>query len=75
MALMVGMPPPGEGKSVFLSQKRDYGDPTGNLEMFCIVQPRCFCPATSSLNAPRNAKAYGREKALSAAGKAVGCWM
>lgn len=60
-------------ESVFLSQKRDRDDPTGNWEMFCTMQPRYLCPATSSLNTPRNAKGYGRKKALSAAAKAVGC--
>lgn len=74
MIMMVGMPFPGEGKSVFLSQQRDRGDPPGDWEMFCTVQPRCLCSATSSLNAPQNAKGYGRKKALSAAGKALGCW-
>lgn len=71
MGVMVRMPFPGVGKSVFLSQKRDHGDPTGNREVFCTVQPERPCPAT----APRNAKGYGREKALSAAGKAMGRWM
>lgn len=75
MGVMVRMPFPGVGKSVFLSQKRDHGNPTGNREVFCTVQPERPCPATSPLKAPRNAKGYGREKALSAAGKAVGCWM
>lgn len=42
MAMMVGMPFPGEGRSIFLSQKRDHGDPTGIWRCFAQCSQGAF---------------------------------